>query len=224
MYLVVVVLLIVVVGFLLLRTGDREEKLRKRLRQRPDELKPVAEQLKLELIELQDDERETAIDTLLAGTCLHQRARDSVASAGHVVCGGLEGHQVTMFDHHEDDGVFTVLVVRAREGEALPRFCLRPRDVNVEVAAGHGSLVPPDHVLFNESFRLDVLDEDRDRLASRLLNGPAMDMIEKRVDQRLWIEGLGDRLLVYVVGRIVPASRVEGFLRDGVRLAASLAG
>ena len=220
MYLVAAVLLLVVIGYFLFRGGDPGEALQKRLRQRPDELKPVAEQLKLELLELKDEERETAIDTLLAGTCLHRRAQDSVASFGHVLCGGLEEHQVTLFDHPEGK-TSTVLVVRAREGEALPRFCLRPRNATAETPADHVALAPPDHVLFNESFRLHVHGEDRDRL-ERLLHGPAMDLIEKRVDQPLWIESTGDRLLVYVVDRIVPASRVETVLRDGVRLAAAL--
>jgi hypothetical protein len=147
-----------------------------------------------------------------------------------VICGPLDGYQVTLFDFRDTrtgNIAFTVLVLR-RPSANLPRFQLEPTDPGREPpppkAEALRPLEPADSILFNDSFRLEVLDEDRERMET-LLRGPAMEFFEARLDARLLVESLGgDRLLIYEAARVLSASQAEKLLRRSTELADQLTG
>ena len=227
MYLILAaIVLVLIVGFVLVRSNTREERLTRDL---GTELGALAEQLKLELLVLDEEEQRTAIDQLLPGSRLHRRAASGEAGFNRVMCGPLDGYQVTLFDYRDTESgsnAFTVLVVRP-PAAGLPRFQLQPTgaDNGVPPAAVTGlqRLEPADSTLFNESFQLEVHEEDRERLAA-LLRGPAIGFFEARLDARLLVESLGDRLLIYEMGRVLPAARAEKLLHRSTELADALTG
>lgn len=222
--LLIVVVVIVLVAVVMIRRGAREERLTRDL---GTELGGLADRLKLEVLVLEEDEQRTAVDKLLAGSRLHRPITTGQASFDRVICGPLHGYQVTLFDFRDSktgNNAFTVLVLRP-PAAGLPRFQLETPGSKLPPHESEGlRLLEPEHsLLFNESFRLEVHEDDRERM-KRLLQGPAMVFFEARLDARLVVESLGDRLLIYEARRVLSATQAETLLNRSTELADALTG
>jgi len=227
MHLILFFIVVVVgVGLVLARRSARRERLTRDL---GTELGGLADRLGLEVLVLQQEEQRTAIDQLLAGSRLHPPASGGEARFDRVICGPLDGYQVTLLDYSDSRTgkiAFTVLVLRC-PAAGLPRFQLEPTSPSREPlppkVEALRPLQPRDSILFNDSFKLEVRDEDLERLET-LLRGPAMEFFEARLDARLLVESLGDRLLIYEAARVLSAPQAEKLLRRSTELADALTG
>jgi hypothetical protein len=226
MYLLILIFAIVAgVGLVLARRAAAEKRLTRDL---GTELGPLADRLELEVLVLEQDQRHATIDQLLAGSRLHRPAASGETRFDRVIQGRLDGYPVTLFDLRDGKtgaNLFTVLVLHS-PGTALPRFQLEAKGIGSGLPPKVESLQPlepEDSVLFNESFALEVRDEDRERLET-LLRGPAMEYFEARLEARLVVESLGDRFLTYEVNRVLSAAQSETLLRRSTELADALTG
>jgi hypothetical protein len=225
MYLILVAVVIVLgVGLVLWRRTVREELLTRDL---GTELGALADRLKLEVQVLDGEQQRSTIDRLLTGSRLHRPAETGEVRIDRVIQGPLDSYPVTLFDVRNGKtgkNAFTALVLRSL-ATRLPGFQLEATGIDGELPRLEGlrRLEPEDCILFNESFRLEVRDDDRERLEA-LLRGPAMEFFDARLEARLVVESLGDRLLIYEADRVLTASQSETLLRQSTELADALTG